>query len=45
MNAGPMHYVLNAAVDAPTALFSGSGQSGESFCALFGTTELYDNST
>jgi hypothetical protein len=28
-------------VDAPVAVLSGEGQSGESFCFLFGTTELY----
>ena len=28
-------------VDAPVAILSGKGQSGESFCFLFGTTELF----
>ncbi len=28
-------------VDAPTAVLSGEGQSGGSFCRLFGTTELF----
>jgi hypothetical protein len=31
-------------VDAPIARFTGTGQ-GESFCRLFGTTELFDSST
>jgi hypothetical protein len=29
-------------VDAPVATFSGSGQTGSSFCFLFGTTKLFD---
>ena len=29
-------------VDAPVATFSGSGQTGSTFCFLFGTTELFD---
>jgi len=86
INAGPMHYVFNAALDAlnswvvageappiaepllvsddrsalllddlglarggvrtpyvdtPVAVLSGFGQSGESFCGLFGTTKLF----
>jgi hypothetical protein len=28
-------------VDAPAAILSGLGQSGDSFCGLFGTTELF----
>jgi hypothetical protein len=28
-------------VDAPAAILSGLGQSGESFCGLFGTTQLF----
>lgn len=30
-------------VDVPVAVLSGLGQSGESFCRLFGTTMLFDN--
>ncbi len=30
-------------VDAPVATFSGSGQTGSSFCFLFGTTALFDD--
>ncbi len=30
-------------VDAPVAVLSGLGQSGESFCGLFGVTALYSN--
>ena len=29
-------------VDAPVAVLSGLGQTGESFCSLFGTTRLFD---
>jgi Alpha/beta hydrolase domain len=29
-------------VDAPVAVLSGLGQTGESFCGLFGTTRLFD---
>ena len=32
-------------VDAPVATFSGSGQTGSSFCFLFGTTALFDVAT
>jgi hypothetical protein len=32
-------------VDAPVATLSGYGQSGTSFCALFGTTDLFDEAT
>ncbi|NND66587.1 MAG: hypothetical protein HKN19_03270, partial [Halioglobus sp.] len=32
-------------VDAPVARLSGEGQSGTSFCALFGVTELLDDAT
>ncbi|MEP1471765.1 MAG: alpha/beta hydrolase domain-containing protein [Halieaceae bacterium] len=32
-------------VDAPAATLSGDGQEGESFCALFGVTELFDAAT
>ncbi len=32
-------------VDAPVAAFSGSGQTGTSFCFLFGTTALFDAAT
>ncbi len=32
-------------VDAPVATFSGAGQSGTSFCFLFGTTALFDDTT
>jgi len=32
-------------VDAPVATLSGFGQSGTSFCALFGTTDLFDEAT
>jgi hypothetical protein len=32
-------------VDAPVASFSGSGQTGTSFCFLFGTTDLFDDAT
>ncbi len=32
-------------VDAPVAAFSGSGQTGTSFCFLFGTTDLFDDAT
>jgi hypothetical protein len=30
-------------VDAPVAVLSGLGQAGESFCFIFGTTELFDD--
>jgi hypothetical protein len=30
-------------VDAPVAVLSGLGQSGESFCGIFGTTMLFDD--
>jgi len=30
-------------VDAPVAVLSGLGQTGESFCGLFGTTRLFDD--
>lgn len=29
-------------VDAPSAVLSGLGQGGESFCSLFGTTDIFD---
>lgn len=29
-------------VDAPVAVLSGLGQTGESFCRIFGTTQLFD---
>jgi hypothetical protein len=32
-------------VDVPIATLSGLGQSGESFCVLFGTTVLFDDTT
>jgi hypothetical protein len=32
-------------VDAPVAAFSGTGQTGSSFCFLFGTTALFDEPT
>ncbi|MFK7733571.1 MAG: alpha/beta hydrolase domain-containing protein [Pseudomonadales bacterium] len=32
-------------VDAPSAILSGLGQTGASFCGLFGTTELFDAAT
>jgi hypothetical protein len=32
-------------VDAPVATFSGGGQTGSSFCFLFGTTDLFDEAT
>ncbi len=32
-------------VDAPSAILSGLGQTGGSFCGLFGTTELFDAAT
>lgn len=32
-------------VDAPVAAFAGSGQTGSSFCFLFGTTALFDDAT
>ena len=32
-------------VDVPVATLSGLGQSGESFCAIFGTTALFDAAT
>ncbi|WP_101760267.1 alpha/beta hydrolase domain-containing protein [Oceanicoccus sp. KOV_DT_Chl] len=32
-------------VDAPIAIFSGTGQDGSSFCRLFGTTQLFNSST
>lgn len=32
-------------VDAPIAILSGEGQSGEGFCFLSGTTELFDTGT
>jgi hypothetical protein len=32
-------------LDAPVATLSGEGQSGTSFCALFGVTELFDDAT
>jgi len=32
-------------VDAPVAVLSGLGQTGQSFCGLFGTTELLDETT
>jgi hypothetical protein len=32
-------------VDAPSAILSGEGQTGDSFCFLFGTTELLDAAT
>jgi Alpha/beta hydrolase domain len=32
-------------VDAPVAVLSGQGQSGTSFCFLFGTTALFDEAT
>jgi hypothetical protein len=32
-------------VDAPVATFTGSGQTGSSFCFLFGTTALFDDTT
>lgn len=32
-------------VDAPVAAFSGSGQTGSTFCFLFGTTALFDEAT
>ena len=32
-------------VDAPVAVLSGLGQSGESFCRIFGTTRLFDEAT
>ncbi|MEM8500346.1 MAG: alpha/beta hydrolase domain-containing protein [Pseudomonadota bacterium] len=32
-------------VDAPSAILSGLGQAGESFCGLFGTTQLFDAPT
>jgi hypothetical protein len=32
-------------VDAPVATFSGGGQTGSSFCFLFGTTALFDEAT
>ena len=31
-------------VDAPVAVLSGLGQTGESFCRIFGTTRLFDDS-
>ena len=30
-------------VDVPVAVLSGLGQSGDSFCRIFGTTELFDD--
>ena len=30
-------------VDAPVAVLSGLGQTGESFCRIFGTTQLFDD--
>jgi hypothetical protein len=32
-------------VDAPVAVLSGLGQAGGSFCAIFGTTRLFDETT
>ena len=32
-------------VDAPIAVLSGLGQSGEGFCSIFGTTVLFDDTT
>lgn len=32
-------------VDAPSAILSGLGQTGGSFCGLFGTTDLFDAAT
>lgn len=32
-------------VDAPVATLTGYGQTGNSFCALFGTTDLFDEAT
>lgn len=32
-------------VDAPIAILSGDGQSGDSFCGLFGTTVPFDDAT
>jgi hypothetical protein len=32
-------------VDAPVATLSGEGQSGSTFCGLFGTTDLFDDTT
>jgi len=32
-------------VDAPVATLSGEGQTGTSFCRLFGVTELFDDTT
>ncbi len=32
-------------VEAPVATFSGTGQTGSSFCFLFGTTALFDEAT
>jgi hypothetical protein len=32
-------------VDAPVATLSGFGQTGSSFCSIFGTTDLFDEAT
>jgi len=32
-------------LDVPLAAFSGEGQTGSPFCALFGTTVPFDNAT
>ena len=37
--------VRSPQVDAPVARLSGGGQSGESFCGLFGTTAPFDAAT
>ncbi len=37
--------IRTAAVDAPIAALSGSGQTGSAFCGLFGTTVKFDAAT
>jgi hypothetical protein len=37
--------IRSAAVDAPIAALSGSGQTGSAFCGLFGTTVKFDAAT
>jgi hypothetical protein len=37
--------IRTAQVDAPVAALSGLGQSGGAFCAIFGTTTLFDDAT
>ena len=37
--------IRTPAVDAPVAMLSGLGQTGSSFCFLFGTTVPFDDAT